>query len=462
MNKTLLLIICDFLLLNLLALTRWEKAEPARPLEQVKAPASAVAGAVTQRDDLVAVMKGALEDEQRERAAVASRLDEAGKALAEREQALGRVQTEAERLREAKQTLERGVADLSQKVDMASREAGVARERVEAMQREMAVKEAELKRQAAAREVAEKEAGEARARVETLSVAVKVAEREKALLTETAEGLRAQVEQERVERARVQETAVQLAQGVGQLAQSSTELTKEVRENRVLSANVVFNAYQDGRVTVRMKASRPGLLGRIERSASVDTVLVGDGRDVHALVHLDETPFGRNEPVSEWEVVSVVVARGGVEVPVGRMVFLSGDPRVVALPVASGDVGKLGVKPFEVSREPFKFGDAVLVSKGVVGYGEVAFKLDREQEGYVRMDNRLVKRLVGDFMPKRGDLVLSRQGEFLGLMVTSDYCVVVDDFLAAKVAGVAGRTEGLEGALGEVGRRVRAMPFRMQ
>ena len=28
MNKTLLLILCDFLLLNLLALTRWDKTEP--------------------------------------------------------------------------------------------------------------------------------------------------------------------------------------------------------------------------------------------------------------------------------------------------------------------------------------------------------------------------------------------------------------------------------------------------
>ncbi len=35
MNKTLLLIICDFLLLNLLALTRWEKAEPQRALDTV-------------------------------------------------------------------------------------------------------------------------------------------------------------------------------------------------------------------------------------------------------------------------------------------------------------------------------------------------------------------------------------------------------------------------------------------
>ena len=33
MNRTLLLILCDFLLLNLLALTRWEKAEPSRPAQ---------------------------------------------------------------------------------------------------------------------------------------------------------------------------------------------------------------------------------------------------------------------------------------------------------------------------------------------------------------------------------------------------------------------------------------------
>ena len=31
MNRTLLLIIVDFLFLNLIALTRWEKAEPVSP-----------------------------------------------------------------------------------------------------------------------------------------------------------------------------------------------------------------------------------------------------------------------------------------------------------------------------------------------------------------------------------------------------------------------------------------------
>ena len=41
MNKTLLLIMCDFMLLNLLALTRWEKAEPAQTQLETAAPRSA-------------------------------------------------------------------------------------------------------------------------------------------------------------------------------------------------------------------------------------------------------------------------------------------------------------------------------------------------------------------------------------------------------------------------------------
>jgi hypothetical protein len=50
MNKTLLLIICDFLLLNLLALTRWEKAEPPKA-KQPPVPELA-ANAVTKDQDL--------------------------------------------------------------------------------------------------------------------------------------------------------------------------------------------------------------------------------------------------------------------------------------------------------------------------------------------------------------------------------------------------------------------------
>ena len=58
MNRTLLLILCDFLLLNLLALTRWEKAEPARPSAPPVPELAANAQSASQ--DLLTAMKQAL------------------------------------------------------------------------------------------------------------------------------------------------------------------------------------------------------------------------------------------------------------------------------------------------------------------------------------------------------------------------------------------------------------------
>ena len=62
MNRTLLLILCDFLLLNLLALTRWENAEPVRPA-QPPVPEMG-ANAQTANQDLLAAMKQSLADER--------------------------------------------------------------------------------------------------------------------------------------------------------------------------------------------------------------------------------------------------------------------------------------------------------------------------------------------------------------------------------------------------------------
>jgi len=66
MNKTLLLIMCDFMLLNLLALTRWEKAEPTHTQLETAAPRSA-ANAPAVNADMVELMRVSLEDEKKSR-----------------------------------------------------------------------------------------------------------------------------------------------------------------------------------------------------------------------------------------------------------------------------------------------------------------------------------------------------------------------------------------------------------
>jgi hypothetical protein len=106
----------------------------------------------------------------------------------------------------------------------------------------------------------------------------------------------------------------------------------------------------------------------------------------------------------------------------------------------------------------------MLVSNGGSGYGEVPFKLDAQTPQYVRMDNRFFKRLAGEFTPSTGDLVFSKTGELLGIMVNDDFCAVIDNFLPARTIKTGEKVpDQRTGAiLNELVARLHRLPFRLQ
>jgi hypothetical protein len=464
MNKTLLLIICDFLLLNLLALTRWEDAEPARP-QQAPVQADPNAASPASKDqDLVDVMKLSLEDERAQREQLAQQLESTQQTLQSREQNLSQLQSERTQLSSSLAETQRNAAELSQRVENASRDAAVSKERLTQMQRELEQRQAEAERQRQQLSELEKQQTEARQRIESLNVAVKVAEQEKSMLRETAETLKGQVEVERQERIKVQAATTQLAQGVGQLAEKSTELTKEIRENRPINANVLFDEFLKNRVQTTFTANRPTFIGDVNRVKDARTIFVSDGRETYALLHIDDTTFSLREPGADWRRIGVTYSKDGYRGPVPLMHFLSVDPRIVALPVDPAQVQAIGAKVYQTALDPFKFPDAVLISNGGAGYGEVAFKLDASQPSYVRMDNRLMKRLFGDFAPSRGDLVLSKTGELLGVMVNNDFCVVINNFLPTKTIRTGENVTGqnTKEVFDTLSARLRSLPLKLQ
>ena len=96
MNRTLLLFIVDFLFLNLIALTRWERAEPSRPRE---APVNEIsANAVSKDQDLVETMRESLADEQLARQALEQKLSSTDSTLALRERSLGQLAADSQKL----------------------------------------------------------------------------------------------------------------------------------------------------------------------------------------------------------------------------------------------------------------------------------------------------------------------------------------------------------------------------
>ncbi len=463
MNKTLLLILCDFLLLNLLALTRWEKAEPARA-KQPPVPELA-ANAATKDQDLVEAMKLSLADERATREQLMQKLTSTESTLAQRDQNLTQLQADRAKLAASLSATQQTAAELGQQVTAATQDATMTKEQLARIQRMLDDKRTEAERQAQALAALTQQQADARQKIEGLTVAVKVAEQEKQLLRETADSLKTQVEAERQDRLKVQETTTQLAQGVGQLAEKSGELTKEIRDNRPINANVLFNDFLANRVTATFTAVRPGFLSPATTVKTADTVLVTDGDKIYALLHIDDTPFTLGENPYDWDKVGVTFSRGTARpTPAGAIQFLSIDPRVVAIPVDAAQAAALGVKVYPTALEPFKFPDAVLVNGGGKGYGEVGFKLDASQPGYVQVDNRLFKRLFGVFAPSRGDLVLSKTGELLGIMVNSDYCAVVNNFLPNKTIRTGDNVTAQHTAdlLNALTARKMALPLKLQ
>ena len=477
MNKTLLLILCDFLLLTLLALTRWEAAEPPRS-KQPPVPELA-ANAVTKDQDIVEAMRQSLDDEKSARDELAQKLSTTDATLAAREQSLTQLRTERNRIADERNAVattlteaQRAAAELTKKVSVATQEVSLTKEQLAQIQRELAEQQAEARRTKDDLAKRERELDEARKKNEATTAAYFVAEEQKKNLQERVKALdsqtkalEVQIKSEQVERMKVQETATTLAQGVGQLAEKSVELTKEIRDNRPINANVLFADFGANRVTASFAGTRKGFLGQATRTKETNTVLVTDGRQIYALLHIADTVFALGEVGLDWDSLTVELSRNGNARNAAATVnFLAHDPRIVAIPLDATQAAALSAKIYPLPADPFKFPEAVLIDGGGRGYGEVGFKLDPTEPNFVRVDNRFFKRLFGDFAPKRGDLVMAKTGELLGIMVNSDYCAVLKNFAAQKSiqAGPDIRSQATGAIFDELIARVRAMPPKLQ
>ena len=134
------------------------------------------------------------------------------------------------------------------------------------------------------------------------------------------------------------------------------------------------------------------------------------------------------------------------------------------IPVDADLAARLGVKVYQLALEPFKFTEAMLVSNGGTGYGEISFRLDAQTPQYVRMDNRFIKHLFGEFTPSAGDLAFTKTGEILGIMVNSNYCAIIDNFLPSKTIKTGDNTKDQHTSevLTAMISRLQRLPFRLQ
>ena len=416
MNRSILIVICDFLLLSLLTFStdlskmagENEGAQPGVKVDVAPKPSD------TGGKDLAAVMKLALNEEQKNREQLQAELAKVREA-AQKQQA---------DLQQQFAAAQANIQILDQKLQSSSAEALMSKEKLAAMEAEVkkesdlaAALQQQLAQLAKNNQIAQDEK-------QKLAGQLRLAQVEKRAATERAALMQQQVQAERAEKA-------QLAEGFKALATNSGALTQEIRENRALAPNTIFSDFVTNRVQARLLASRSGMFGMdASKSKTAETVLVTDGANIYALCHVQDTPLTLWDPGTDWAGLDGTLVHNQAQVPIHSLSFHIQDPRVVFMPVTQSEARQLGCKVYPISSDPYKFQDAVLVGAQEGYYGQCSFQMDLNTPQYVKLDRNLLKGLFGKFNPSRGDLVFSRTGELLGIMANSTYCLMLHDFTA--------------------------------
>ncbi|MHB1306494.1 MAG: hypothetical protein ACYDC1_08905 [Limisphaerales bacterium] len=455
MNRSVLVIICDFLLISLLSLASFDKAPTA------SAPGPEDAGVDVQAvQDMLDTLKQALGQEQVTREQIADSLAQTEKALEERQRVLAaresqlraleqnlqqseqrtqQIDLERTRLQQQQDQSQQALTNLEQRqaatlenvralqaqLEASRSESSVSQARLEVIEGELNTRREEARRmQEQAQQLQQMAAATAVAK-ERLAVDLGSARTEANLVREQLNQTQTQVTVLSTEKARLQDHATVLAQGVDNLAEKSRELAQEVRSERTLTANAVYNEYLTNRLELRMSARRSGFLGMgSKRDEETRTVLFQEGNVVYALCHVAHTPLPQFGGSSDWSSLLAVLGPGN-GLPLGQLLLTRQDPRLIIIPVPAEAAQRLGTRIYPVASDAAKFEEAVLVGHKEGYYGDVEFQIEPSFPQYLRMETPGIGRIFGQFAPKRGDLIFSKTGELLGLMVNNGYCVLI-------------------------------------
>jgi hypothetical protein len=422
MNRSILIVICDFLLLSLLTFStdiNRMADENTRPPTTVRVATNEVVNA---GHDLAAVMKLALEEERKGHEQLQQQLAAARTAANQQQTQLYAREQEYQQLQQQFAATRTNLENLNRQLQENSAQS----------QQKLAAAEAEAQQQAEAAAALRQQLEQfvktnqlAQAEKLQLSNQLQLAEMNARAAAERAALMQQEVQAERTEN-------VRLAEGFKTLATNSSRLTQEIRENRALAPNTIFSEFVSNRIEANILASRSGFLGlNSSKSRETKTVLASDGTNTFALCHVQDTPLTLWDPGTDWDSLTGTLAGSAAQVAIHSLSFHQADPRVVMMPVSPAEVRRLGDKVYRIASDPYKFQDAVLVGADEGYYGECNFQIDLTTPQYVKLDRSLLRGLFGKFNPSRGDLVFSRAGELLGIMVNGTYCLMLHSFAPA-------------------------------
>ncbi len=512
MSKSILIVICDFLLLSLLSLANFDK--PKDDAADAKRKIAASQEQNYADSQMIDLLKMSLDNERERREELSSDIDKLSKAAAKsREHALNqekiiaarereletmsktKAELESERERILAQSrelelrvkssegrnlaLEKEILSTSQKLEKFATERialekqlGDMREvdystrlKLQAVQRELKDNKQHLEKLRAESDLLKQENRAIETEKRALATRLEVATTKSQIYEENLKRAQTLVDIEKSEKAKIREHAETLAVGVSELATSQKALNEDVKNLRPKTSSEIFDNIRNSIVTISFKYERKTLLGTSDSSVEVRAFPL-EIAGKHVLIFssagtvLAPTPNKYFPP----ETLSISVRGKGFRFSPRLVYSLAEDPRVLLIDVPEEFIKKEEIKPISPAKSYFSFNDCVILNPQTNYYGQVPYRADFKNSNYLQLDVGLFQSLFGTFSPSEGDMVLTRSGEFMGFVVNGDAAILIKKATPAfsLALGANYKPANADKFVAETSLRLKTVPYRLK
>ena len=510
MSKSIMIVICDFLLLSLLSLANFEK--PAE--DPLKKPDEALIQQNFADSQMLDLLKMSLDNEREKRLALSSDLQKISQAAEanrvqaeEQKRVIAAREKELKSMAQTKLELEKERAKILEQSQALQVRVKASEERNAALQQEIISAAAKLDKSAQERLALEKELGNMREVDSTTKLKLMSVQEELKQNKEHLERLRAESESlknenkaieiekqalstklevattktkiyeenikryetlvdiEKTEKEKIREHAENLAAGVSELASSQKEITKEVRELRPQTSSEIFAKLKQKFISVKFEYTKRGLLGSSANVLEIRALpIVINDRTWLLFSAVDTILPPSIHRYFPPETLKVSVEGKTAKFSAPRIFAVMEDPKLLAIPLPKEFCDAEKMNPLEIASNTYAYPECVVVDPEKFYYGQVPFRADFRNDSYAQLDVGLFEPIFGTFAPSEGDFVISRNGEFLGIMSNGSVAYITRMMTPIKSLklGTAFSPKSCAEFVGTTSARLKMMPLSLR
>ncbi len=480
MSKSLLIVICDFLLLSLLSIANFDK--PAQNKVQQKESSTALKEETFAQTQMLETLKVALEAEQQQRLSLSENVEllsktaEANKLQAQnREKIIRERESQLQEIQRAKKELELEREEILKRSKNLEAKVADANIKNETLQKEIISTSRKLEQSAQERISLEQKLGQMReddasiktqlqstqeqlrqnkerltqlqaesdklklenraieAEKRALSTQLEVAATKTKIYEENLKQAQALISVEKVEKEKIISHANTLSQNVSTLATTQKKLSENIVELRPQTPSEIFAKISNKFVDVVFRFSEGGLLGKENATKKLSVLPIEINGVAWLLFDSAQTPLRMTKDAEAPEKLEIVVLSPDKKVWNANKVYsLRSSPNTLAIQLPRDFLSKATAIKMVNEKNIYKFAECVVVNPNTRYYGQAPFMANFTRKEFAKLDVGLIESIFKKFSPATGDVALTRSGEALGVLSSSTDLLLTRDILPLK------------------------------